>query len=169
MGPLYTPARPPELGFLAVSRMVSWRERFSEFFGKIRLCCGWGASGASSFKGVFGASTLGAGALGCASGGAVLTFGSGALGNSFSGFSGCGGRSEEHTSELQSPMYLVCRLLLEKKKDNTHINETLSRRAFNQTDADITFTGFAEHIRTRHAVEQQVQKAQAMDAERRLA
>src|ERR1017187_2184011 len=28
----------------------------------------------------------------------------------------CGHRSEEHTSELQSPMYLVCRLLLEKKK-----------------------------------------------------
>src|SRR5437762_4869859 len=27
-------------------------------------------------------------------------------------------RSEEHTSELQSPMYLVCRLLLEKKKDD---------------------------------------------------
>src|SRR5437764_8611611 len=27
-----------------------------------------------------------------------------------------GSRSEEHTSELQSPMYLVCRLLLEKKK-----------------------------------------------------
>src|SRR5437764_4486865 len=32
-------------------------------------------------------------------------------------------RSEEHTSELQSPMYLVCRLLLEKKnikKSRTH-------------------------------------------------
>src|SRR5437764_8921644 len=29
-------------------------------------------------------------------------------------------RSEEHTSELQSPMYLVCRLLLEKKKKNHH-------------------------------------------------
>ena len=29
---------------------------------------------------------------------------------------GTAGRSEEHTSELQSPMYLVCRLLLEKKK-----------------------------------------------------
>src|SRR3712207_6999935 len=29
-------------------------------------------------------------------------------------------RSEEHTSELQSRQYLVCRLLLEKKKDNTH-------------------------------------------------
>src|SRR5437879_8217807 len=28
----------------------------------------------------------------------------------------CRSRSEEHTSELQSPMYLVCRLLLEKKK-----------------------------------------------------
>src|SRR5437879_11435482 len=28
-------------------------------------------------------------------------------------------RSEEHTSELQSPMYLVCRLLLEKKKNTT--------------------------------------------------
>src|SRR5437764_11481033 len=28
-------------------------------------------------------------------------------------------RSEEHTSELQSPMYLVCRLLLEKKKHDT--------------------------------------------------
>src|SRR5437762_13310385 len=26
-------------------------------------------------------------------------------------------RSEEHTSELQSPMYLVCRLLLEKKNN----------------------------------------------------
>src|SRR5437867_1984358 len=29
-----------------------------------------------------------------------------------------GGRSEEHTSELQSPYDLVCRLLLEKKKNN---------------------------------------------------
>src|SRR2546426_9151550 len=28
-------------------------------------------------------------------------------------------RSEEHTSELQSPCNLVCRLLLEKKKKNT--------------------------------------------------
>src|SRR5947209_12480558 len=29
-------------------------------------------------------------------------------------------RSEEHTSELQSRQYLVCRLLLEKKKDKQH-------------------------------------------------
>src|SRR5256885_12225786 len=31
------------------------------------------------------------------------------------------GRSEEHTSELQSPCNLVCRLLLEKKKKNIRI------------------------------------------------
>src|SRR3712207_7511874 len=30
------------------------------------------------------------------------------------------GRSEEHTSELQSRQYLVCRLLLEKKKIHLH-------------------------------------------------
>src|SRR2546422_3687337 len=30
-----------------------------------------------------------------------------------------GGRSEEHTSELQSRLHLVCRLLLEKKKKQT--------------------------------------------------
>src|SRR2546426_3353041 len=34
-------------------------------------------------------------------------------------------RSEEHTSELQSPCNLVCRLLLEKKKKT---NTTMSRR-----------------------------------------
>src|SRR5256885_11488209 len=32
---------------------------------------------------------------------------------------GCSGRSEEHTSELQSPCNLVCRLLLEKKKKSS--------------------------------------------------
>src|SRR5258707_2704733 len=31
-------------------------------------------------------------------------------------------RSEEHTSELQSRQYLVCRLLLEKKKNNERCN-----------------------------------------------
>src|SRR5258708_29322520 len=31
-------------------------------------------------------------------------------------------RSEEHTSELQSPDHLVCRLLLEKKKNKTNQN-----------------------------------------------
>src|SRR6266487_6976247 len=35
-------------------------------------------------------------------------------------------RSEEHTSELQSPVHLVCRLLLEKKK-KTAYDSTLSK------------------------------------------
>src|SRR3712207_6977270 len=35
-----------------------------------------------------------------------------------------GERSEEHTSELQSRQYLVCRLLLEKKKNNTNMSTT---------------------------------------------
>src|SRR5437762_7010585 len=40
-------------------------------------------------------------------------------------------RSEEHTSELQSPMYLVCRLLLEKKKE-------LASQTYD-TNLDITY------------------------------
>src|SRR2546429_1792995 len=37
----------------------------------------------------------------------------------------CGGRrSEEHTSELQSRLHLVCRLLLEKKKTSRRIMST---------------------------------------------
>src|SRR5256885_11486475 len=39
------------------------------------------------------------------------------------------GRSEEHTSELQSPCNLVCRLLLEKKKSVAWHVEAASRRA----------------------------------------
>src|SRR5687768_9562371 len=35
-----------------------------------------------------------------------------------------GGRSEEHTSELQSRLHLVCRLLLEKKKKKKQHDET---------------------------------------------
>src|SRR5438876_1504112 len=44
----------------------------------------------------------------------------------------CGeGRSEEHTSELQSPVHLVCRLLLEKKKkkNKTHKEKTPKQSA----------------------------------------
>src|SRR5437870_9080330 len=37
------------------------------------------------------------------------------------------GRSEEHTSELQSRGHLVCRLLLEKKKQNKNNNKQLTR------------------------------------------
>src|SRR5690348_17383922 len=38
-------------------------------------------------------------------------------------------RSEEHTSELQSPVHLVCRLLLEKKKKQTSRTTITSRTA----------------------------------------
>src|SRR5256885_5412896 len=41
-----------------------------------------------------------------------------ALGDELQHLSLAGCRSEEHTSELQSPCNLVCRLLLEKKKNN---------------------------------------------------
>src|SRR5258708_22366728 len=39
------------------------------------------------------------------------------------------GRSEEHTSELQSPDHLVCRLLLEKKTKHTHRAAHLANHA----------------------------------------
>src|SRR5256885_12289790 len=39
-------------------------------------------------------------------------------------------RSEEHTSELQSPCNLVCRLLLEKKKNNVTSRATTGRASF---------------------------------------
>src|SRR5437879_10877951 len=38
-------------------------------------------------------------------------------------------RSEEHTSELQSPMYLVCRLLLEKKNKTEQKQQPLQQTA----------------------------------------
>src|SRR5256885_9507496 len=43
-------------------------------------------------------------------------------------------RSEEHTSELQSPCNLVCRLLLEKKKNITYTVEHKPIRPRNITD-----------------------------------
>src|SRR5262245_62545857 len=42
------------------------------------------------------------------------------------------GRSEEHTSELQSLRHLVCRLLLEKKKKKTKNNMQYNRTSHNQ-------------------------------------
>src|SRR5256885_7382283 len=41
------------------------------------------------------------------------------------------GRSEEHTSELQSPCNLVCRLLLEKKKNTKNDHQSPSYYAYN--------------------------------------
>src|SRR5687768_18109412 len=46
------------------------------------------------------------------------------------------GRSEEHTSELQSRLHLVCRLLLEKKKKKTsHPPHTLRTSVQNRSSA----------------------------------
>src|SRR5256885_2462746 len=44
------------------------------------------------------------------------------------GLSPTASRSEEHTSELQSPCNLVCRLLLEKKKKNIFSDTRYTRR-----------------------------------------
>src|SRR2546426_4915192 len=46
-------------------------------------------------------------------------------------------RSEEHTSELQSPCNLVCRLLLEKKKKNTRKN---TKRKKSQNKGKTSYT-----------------------------
>src|SRR5256885_13189867 len=47
-----------------------------------------------------------------------------------------GSRSEEHTSELQSPCNLVCRLLLEKKKHKSATSSTHVPAAFPQSFVD---------------------------------
>src|SRR4051794_41301589 len=54
-------------------------------------------------------------------------------------------RSEEHTSELQSPVHLVCRLLLEKKKKNkqtlpikTHSDTQIQRLMWYKTHVNET-------------------------------
>src|SRR2546423_8511675 len=49
-------------------------------------------------------------------------------------------RSEEHTSELQSLAYLVCRLLLEKKKKNTHIRVVYTRMSSHQYTTRAAYT-----------------------------
>ena len=69
---------------------------------------------------LFRSSGGGGGALAAGSNGsAPVGGGPGGVGGGFPnhfGTSGQSDRSEEHTSELQSPCNLVCRLLLEKKK-----------------------------------------------------
>src|SRR5256885_11549333 len=51
-------------------------------------------------------------------------------------------RSEEHTSELQSPCNLVCRLLLEKKKKNT--TQAMYNITSNTTATYVIYTVVAE-------------------------
>src|SRR3712207_6962061 len=47
-------------------------------------------------------------------------------------------RSEEHTSELQSRQYLVCRLLLEKKKKTIYIHHTITTPTHHKTTSHST-------------------------------
>src|SRR6476660_10192515 len=47
-----------------------------------------------------------------------------------------GPRSEEHTSELQSPDHLVCRLLLEKKKKHPKRSHTISKSHENKNETN---------------------------------
>src|SRR6266850_7095431 len=51
---------------------------------------------------------------------------------SASACSWCSKRSEEHTSELQSPCNLVCRLLLEKKKNKKKYPNTYKKKKKNK-------------------------------------
>src|SRR2546426_6978291 len=51
---------------------------------------------------------------------------------------GLGTRSEEHTSELQSPCNLVCRLLLEKKKKKKNEQENRIRLELHALNSDRT-------------------------------
>src|SRR5687768_6711111 len=49
-------------------------------------------------------------------------------------------RSEEHTSELQSRLHLVCRLLLEKKKKKNNINIKCKKQKNTKTKQQIKYT-----------------------------
>src|SRR2546429_4935257 len=55
------------------------------------------------------------------------------LGDSIAGFRWL--RSEEHTSELQSRLHVVCRLLLEKKRSNKLVSSWKARLASNVRSA----------------------------------
>src|SRR5947209_16018156 len=50
----------------------------------------------------------------------------------------CDPRSEEHTSELQSRQYLVCRLLLEKKKKKQNKPTRITEKKNSSTHTSIT-------------------------------
>src|SRR5258708_30747592 len=56
-------------------------------------------------------------------------------------------RSEEHTSELQSPDHLVCRLLLEKKKTKMHRETPSTRMVFPQAGVGAAYRRKASTLR----------------------
>src|SRR5256885_4603220 len=70
--------------------------------------------------------------------------GAGALEHQRPARPGGGRRSEEHTSELQSPCNLVCRLLLEKKKKE-EVPEHTPRITDSQKDVEVRAVYKSEH------------------------
>src|SRR5688500_19196559 len=57
-------------------------------------------------------------------------------------------RSEEHTSELQSPCNLVCRLLLEKKKNNEYLrySATIVCTSIHYNASSVVFIFLKSHV-----------------------
>src|SRR2546422_7954286 len=80
-------------------------------------------SGATGTSATAGAAGLGRAALAAVS---LACFSAAAADSAADSASAC--RSEEHTSELQSRLHLVCRLLLEKKKNTTIHDRTRALR-----------------------------------------
>src|SRR6266581_4798489 len=61
-------------------------------------------------------------------------------------------RSEEHTSELQSPVHLVCRLLLEKKKYTAPVRTSRERQVrFPESPDPVAAVAMASHLRAQEA------------------
>src|SRR5947209_16780303 len=58
-------------------------------------------------------------------------------------------RSEEHTSELQSRQYLVCRLLLEKKKTKKTKNNLKRNKKAQSTQISSRFAAVSKRLSTR--------------------
>ena len=56
------------------------------------------------------------------------------------------GRSEEHTSELQSRSDLVCRLLLEKKKQEKHSQDKEKKEQTQQTSLKLSLSNYMRPI-----------------------
>src|SRR2546422_7051287 len=55
------------------------------------------------------------------------------------------GRSEEHTSELQSRLHLVCRLLLEKKKNRVYSRTLVSNSRPGLVGSSLSCVDVSEH------------------------
>src|SRR2546422_8292686 len=64
----------------------------------------------------------------------------------------CGTRSEEHTSELQSRLHLVCRLLLEKKKKKKNKLTNINRYHLNLLHISTRHTHHILSLTTDHAI-----------------